>query len=72
MVRRTISGDTHRYTDVLGEIVRTDASGLVLRTRSGEEVEVPGAEIAIGKPVPPPPARRRPRHAPDEASPTDS
>lgn len=72
MVRRTISGDAHRYTDVLGEIVRTDASGLVLRTRTGEEVEVPGTEIAIGKPVPPPPARRRPRRTPESPEPSDS
>ncbi|QIK84988.1 hypothetical protein G7063_10700 [Sanguibacter sp. HDW7] len=71
MVRRTLADDAHRYTDVLGEIVRTDASGLVLRTRTGDEVEVPGDEIAIGKPVPPPPARRRPRRSPDEPAPTD-
>jgi len=62
MVRRTVDDGAHRYTDVLGEVVRNDHAGLVLRTRTGEEVAVPGDEIAIGKQVPPPPPRRRPRH----------
>lgn len=64
MVRRTLTGESHRYTDILGEITHADEVGLVLRTRTGEEIAVPGAEIAIGKPVPPPPVRR-PRPAPD-------
>ncbi|MGP7960479.1 putative acetyltransferase [Sanguibacter sp. A247] len=61
MVRRTLTGESHRYTDILGEIVHSNETGLVLRTRTGDEIAVPGSEIAIGKPVPPPPARRRPR-----------
>ena len=43
--------------DVLGDLVEADAEALVVRTRQGE-VRVPRAEIVLGKPVPPPPARR--------------
>ncbi len=49
-----------RFSDVLGELLATDADGVRVRTRSGEEVAVSAAEIAVGKVVPP--ARpRRPR-----------
>lgn len=49
-----------KYSDVLGELLSTDPTGVLLRTRHGEEVRVEAAEIAIGKIVPP--ARpRRPR-----------
>ncbi|MEP7765279.1 hypothetical protein [Sanguibacter sp. 25GB23B1] len=60
MIRRRLpAGSTHLFTDVIGTIVRTDVTGLTLETRSGP-VDVPAAEIAVGKPVPPAPARRRP------------
>lgn len=61
MVRRHIDDPQHKFTDVLGVIVTTDADGLVLDTRKGE-VFVPGEMIFQGKPIPPPPARRRPKH----------
>lgn len=58
MVRRRLpEGSTHLYSDLLGVVVATDTTTLTLRTRAGT-VEVPGAEIAVGKPVPPPPPRR--------------
>lgn len=60
MVRRRITDESHRYSDLLGEVLDRDESGVTLRTRRGD-VHVPAAEIAIGKPVPPPPPRRRPR-----------
>ncbi|MGO1315447.1 MAG: hypothetical protein ACTMIR_00185 [Cellulomonadaceae bacterium] len=61
MIRRRIVDETHVYTDLLGEILDRDDSGVTLRTRRGD-VRVPAAEIAIGKPVPPPPPRRRRRN----------
>ena len=60
MIRRRIDDPDHPYTDVLGEVLTNDATGLTLRTRRGD-VHVPAHAIAIGKPVPPAPARRRPR-----------
>jgi hypothetical protein len=46
-----------RYSDVLGDLLATGPTGVRVLTRRGE-VEVPAADIAIGKIVPPPPARR--------------
>lgn len=57
MVRRRIDDPEHPYTDVLGDVVTNDGSGLVLRTRRGD-VHVPGDAIAIGKPIPPAPVRK--------------
>jgi hypothetical protein len=58
MIRRRLpAGATHLFSDVIGTILRTDVTGLTLETRSGP-VEVAAAEIAVGKPVPPPPPRR--------------
>lgn len=58
MIRRRLPvGATHLFSDVIGTIVRTDVTGLTLETRSGP-VDVPASEIALGKPVPPAPARR--------------
>jgi hypothetical protein len=51
-----------RYTDVLGDLLVVDATGVLVRTRQGD-VHVPAADIALGKIVPPAPVRR-PRAAP--------
>ena len=48
------------YSDVLGELLATGPAGVRVRTRKGD-VDVPSAEIAVGKIVPPPPPPRRPR-----------
>ncbi|WP_182113321.1 MULTISPECIES: hypothetical protein [unclassified Actinotalea] len=49
------------FTDVLGELLAADAAHVVVRTRRGD-VDVPAPDIALGKVVPPAPARReRPR-----------
>ena len=45
------------HTDVLGELVASDATGVTVRTRSGD-VRVPAQDIALGKVVPPAPVRR--------------
>lgn len=69
MVRRRITDDAFRYSDVIGEVVRRDDDGLVLRTRHGDEVAVPADVIAAGKKVPPAPVRRMrpaPGHVDDE------
>lgn len=61
MIRRTLPpGSSHLYTDLLGTIVECTPAGVRLETRTGV-VDVPGVEIATGKPIPPPPPRRRPR-----------
>ncbi|WP_240675356.1 hypothetical protein [Cellulomonas endophytica] len=54
-------------TDVLGDVVRVDADGVVLRTRHGDEVHVPLVDVLRAKPVPPAPPRRAPRTAPPDA-----
>ncbi|MBI9115189.1 putative acetyltransferase [Sanguibacter suaedae] len=57
MVRRRLpEGSTHLFTDLLGVVVANDDDGVTLETRAGT-VRVPGTEIAVGKPVPPPPTR---------------
>jgi hypothetical protein len=57
MVRRRLpEGSSHLFTDLLGVVVANDDEGVTLETRAGT-VHVPGAEIAVGKPVPPPPTR---------------
>lgn len=49
-----------KFSDVLGELLATDDTGVRVRTKTGDEVTVAAAEIAVGKVVPP--ARpRRPR-----------
>ncbi len=45
------------YSDVLGDLLTVDDGGVQVTTRRGV-VHVPAAEIAIGKPIPPAPARR--------------
>ncbi len=57
-----------QFTDVLGELLRFDDL-VVVRTEAGDEVAVPASDIVAGKPVPPRPARRRPRTAPDPDGP---
>ncbi|WP_448631505.1 hypothetical protein [Cellulomonas soli] len=53
-------GEPH-YTDVLGDLLAVDDTGVSLRTRRGD-VHVEAADIALGKVVPPAPVRvRRPR-----------
>lgn len=49
--------DEPRHTDVVGDVLRCDESGVLVRTRRGE-VFVPGPTIALGKVIPPAPARR--------------
>lgn len=51
------------YADVLGDLLARDEHGVVVRTRRGD-VAVPAQDIALGKPVPPPPARRARRIPP--------
>ena len=48
------------YSDVLGDLLTVDDDGVQIATRTGP-VRVPAAEIAIGKPIPPAPARRERR-----------
>lgn len=48
-----------KFSDVLGELLATDDDGVRVRTRTGAEVTVTAAEIAVGKVVPP----ARPRRA---------
>ena len=61
VVRRKLpSGSSHLYTDLTGTVVKTDDRGVTLQTQS-EQLTIPGEEIAIGKPIPPRPPRRRPR-----------
>lgn len=62
--RRLPAGSDQPYTDVLGDLVGVDDAGVTVRTRRHGDVRVPGDEIAIGKVVPPAPARRRPRAEP--------
>lgn len=51
MVRRRLAEGG--YSDLVGLLVSTGQTGVVLATRRGE-VAVPATEIAIGKVVPPP------------------
>ena len=60
VVRRTAPDGG--WSDVLGELLEVGPDGVLVATRRGP-VRVPGGEIALGKPVPPPPARRPPRTA---------
>jgi hypothetical protein len=61
MVRVNLpDGDSHLYTDILGYVSAKTSEFITLDTRAGERV-IPVADIAIGKLIPPPPARRRPR-----------
>lgn len=61
VVRRRLPADSAQpYTDVLGELRAVDDDGVTVATRRGD-VRVDAADIAIGKIVPPAPARRRPR-----------
>lgn len=48
------------FSDALGELVRVAADGVDVVTRRGV-VRVAAGDIALGKRVPPPPKRRRPR-----------
>ncbi len=52
-------GSSHLYTDLLGTIVELDAESITLHTRQGMRT-IARSEIAIGKRIPPPPARRPP------------
>ncbi|WP_169164697.1 hypothetical protein [Cellulomonas taurus] len=55
MVRRRLpAGDSHLFTDVVGDLLAVDDDGVLLRTRRHGDVRVPGSEIAIGKLVPRP------------------
>lgn len=49
--------DEPPFTDVLGDLLAVDDSGVLIRTRHGE-VRVPAADIVLSKPVPPAPPRR--------------
>lgn len=53
----TAAPDEPRHTDVLGEVLAVDDSGVLVRTRRGD-VRVPAADIVLTKLVPPPPERR--------------
>ncbi|WP_233571505.1 putative acetyltransferase [Cellulomonas triticagri] len=61
--RRLPEGSPQPYTDVLGDLLAVDADGVTVRTRRAGDVRVPGAEIALGKVVPPAPVRRPRRPA---------
>ena len=52
------------FSDALGDLVEADAESAVVLTRRGE-VRVTADAAVVGKLVPPPPTRRRPR-APEE------
>jgi hypothetical protein len=56
--RRLPTGSPQPYTDVLGDLLAVDDEGVTVRTRRAGDVRVPGAEIALGKVVPPAPERR--------------
>ncbi|WP_249382796.1 hypothetical protein [Actinotalea sp. K2] len=53
------------FSDVLGDVLSSGAHGVRILTRTGE-VDVPAGQIALGKPIPPPPPRRAPRSAPPD------
>lgn len=55
--RRLPEGSGHLYTDVLGDLVAVDDTGVDVSTRHGT-VHVPGDEITLTKIVPPAPPRR--------------
>lgn len=63
VVRRRIGDGT--FSDVLGTLLRSDADGVLVDTRRGR-VEVPAADIAVGKVVPPAPPRRARRPGPPD------
>ena len=66
VVRRKLpSGSSHLYTDLTGTVVKTDDHGVILQTTTGQ-IDIPGDEIAIGKPIPPRPERRQPRNTSTE------
>ncbi|HEY0186533.1 MAG TPA: hypothetical protein VGC67_03510 [Cellulomonas sp.] len=56
--RRLPAGSAQPYTDVLGDLLSVDDDGVLVRTRRHGDIRVPGSQIAIGKVVPPAPARR--------------
>jgi hypothetical protein len=49
------------FRDALGDLVRIDESSCTVLTRRGP-VTVALADVALAKPVPPPPPRRAPRY----------
>lgn len=53
----TLRGGEAPFTDVLGEVVALDDTGLTVRTRRGD-VHVPAQDVVRAKTVPPPPPRR--------------
>jgi hypothetical protein len=53
------------YTDVLGDVLEVDDTGLTVRTRRGD-VRVPGQDVVLTKRVPPAPVRRPRRDATDD------
>lgn len=59
------TGSSHLYTDLLGTVVKTDDTGVILQTANGQ-VTVRGSEIALAKPIPLPPAPRRRRPPPEQ------
>ncbi len=46
------------YTDVVGDLLAVDDTGVLVRTRRQGDVHVPAAAIALTKVVPPAPERR--------------
>lgn len=62
VVRRALDGvpadaPPPRYTDVVGDVLAVDDSGVLVRTRRGD-VHVPAAAIRLTKVVPPAVPRR--------------
>jgi hypothetical protein len=51
------AADEPQLTDLLGELLVVDDTGLTVRTRRGD-VHVPAADVVATKQVPPAPARR--------------
>lgn len=60
MVRRTLTGEAHGYSDVIGELTEWNDESLTIVSRSGPVV-VPLDAVVAGKRVPPAVPRRRAR-----------
>lgn len=62
----TPPGSSHRWSDLVGDLLSWSDGVLRIRLRDGTTAAVAEAVLAAGKVVPPAPARRRPRPRPPE------